>query len=94
MLRSEGKLERPRLLSLYGNGDREREDNGKRVLEWWLLCLRRPRLDKDTLLLAGFNEHSAQVWRAGLPLLECFGHGSVMGFGFVNDEQERRLSFS
>ena len=94
LLRSEGELERPRSLLLYGDGDRKRDGNGEWVSKWWLLWPLRSRLDKDALLLAGFKEHSAQVWCAGLPSLECFGHGFAMDFGFVDNKQERLLSFS
>ena len=89
LLQSEGKLEQARSLSLYGNEDRKQGGDSERVSEWRLSCPRRLRLEEDALLLAGFNEHSAQVWCAGLPSLECFGHGSAMGFGFVDDKRER-----
>ena len=94
LLRSEGELDQPRLSSLYGNGDPERDGDGKCVSKWWLSWLRRSWLDEDALLLAGFNEHSAQLWRTGLPSLECFGHGSVMEFVFGNDKREQLFSFS
>ena len=49
------------------------------------------RLLDDDAALAGFCEHSAQVWRAGCPSVECFGHGSAMGCCFVFDDDEEDM---